>query len=68
MEIHHSRANGGSSRRDFLKRTGATIAGIPLVARSAMAGSVSRKKVRIGVVGGGFGRSFQWHEHPEFVV
>jgi len=26
------------------------------------------KKVRMGVVGGGFGGSFQWHEHPDCVV
>jgi predicted dehydrogenase len=26
------------------------------------------EKVRIGVVGGGFGCSFQWHEHPGCVV
>lgn len=27
-----------------------------------------RNKVRIGVVGGGFGTSFYWHEHPDCVV
>ncbi|MDH7571211.1 MAG: Gfo/Idh/MocA family oxidoreductase, partial [Armatimonadota bacterium] len=26
------------------------------------------RKIRIGVVGGGFGTSFQWHEHPQCVV
>jgi predicted dehydrogenase len=26
------------------------------------------KKVRMGVVGGGFGTGFQWHEHPDCVV
>jgi predicted dehydrogenase len=26
------------------------------------------KKVRIGVVGGGFGTSFYWHQHPDCVV
>lgn len=26
------------------------------------------KKARIGVVGGGFGKSFYWHEHPDCVV
>ena len=29
---------------------------------------ISNKRVRIGVVGGGFGRSFQWHEHPNCIV
>ena len=28
----------------------------------------SDRKVRIGVVGGGFGRSFYWHEHPGCTV
>lgn len=26
------------------------------------------RKIRLGVVGGGFGASFQWHEHPNCVV
>ena len=26
------------------------------------------KKVRIGIVGGRFGASFQWHEHPDCIV
>lgn len=29
---------------------------------------VSDRKIRIGVVGGRFGCSFQWHEHPNCVV
>lgn len=28
----------------------------------------SDKKIRVGVVGGGFGRAFQWHEHPNCIV
>lgn len=28
----------------------------------------SERKLRIGVVGGGFGLSFHWHEHPNCVV
>lgn len=28
----------------------------------------ARNKVRIGVVGGGFGCSFYWHEHPDCIV
>jgi len=28
----------------------------------------SERKIRIGVVGGGFGRDFQWHEDPNCVV
>lgn len=29
---------------------------------------MSHNKIRIGVVGGGFGTSFYWHEHPDCVV
>ena len=28
----------------------------------------SRKRIRMGVVGGGFGATFHWHEHPNCVV
>ena len=28
----------------------------------------SDKKIRLGIVGGGFGASFQWHEHPNCIV
>jgi len=28
----------------------------------------SDRKVRIGIVGGGFGRAFHWHEHPNCIV
>lgn len=29
---------------------------------------VSDKKIRIGIVGGGFGASFFWHQHPNCIV
>jgi len=59
------------SRRDFLKETGAAIAGLTLMPNTlyARGGELSTdKKIRIGVVGGNFGCSFQWHEHPNCVV
>ncbi len=28
----------------------------------------SDRKIRMGIVGGGFGLSFQWHEHPNCIV
>jgi predicted dehydrogenase len=55
------------SRRDFLKRSGAVIAGMTLASRFGLASGAPRK-VRIGVVGGNFGLQFQWHEHPDCVV
>ncbi|MFQ6034353.1 MAG: Gfo/Idh/MocA family protein [Sedimentisphaerales bacterium] len=70
------------SRRDFLEKAGAgmLLAGTsaamaaPLLAADATPepGTYkpldSAKKVRVGVVGGGFGASFQWHLHPNCIV
>jgi len=56
------------SRRAFLKKTGCAVAGAMALPQGAIAVSTAPKKVRIGVVGGGFGTSFQWHEHPDCVV
>jgi len=59
------------SRRDFLK-TGATVAGLALASNLVLAKEAdmetSGRKIRIGVVGGGFGCSFYWHKHPNCVV
>ena len=61
------------SRRSFLELAGPAAAS--LVAAGAALSSVGRaypaesgKKIRMGVVGGGFGASFHWHEHPNCVV
>jgi predicted dehydrogenase len=65
------------SRRNFLKRAGSAAAGTVLFSppfllsqesRGAIAVNTNPKKIRMGVVGGGFGTSFQWHEHPDCVV
>ena len=55
------------SRRQFLK-SGAVVAGAALPLYSTLAVNAAPKKIRMGVVGGGFGTSFQWHEHPDCVV
>ncbi|UCH35041.1 MAG: Gfo/Idh/MocA family oxidoreductase [Armatimonadota bacterium] len=70
--VTQHRPNAGCSRREFLRRSGAALAGAAL-AHSAIAGeqTVAKEysnKIRIGVVGGGFGASFYWHEHPNCVV
>jgi len=59
----------GITRRQALTKAGAAAAGLAL-ARNAPARKATRKggKVRIGVVGGGFGQAFPWHEHPDCVV
>lgn len=56
------------SRRDFLW-TGAVAAGAMALPRASWAASFSYdKKLRIGIVGGRFGASFQFHEHPGCIV
>ena len=56
------------SRRDFVKAGSAALVGLALSPRPAFAADTSPRKVRIGVVGGGFGTDFQWHEHPYCIV
>ncbi len=66
-------------RRSFLEKmgVGAIAAGAAgALARVAIAADApkpewqqtSDRKIRIGVVGGGFGAAFQWHNHPNCVV
>ncbi len=59
-------------RRDFLRTSAVVTAGVAL-APAAILGhgqstDRSQRKIRIGVVGGGFGCSFQWHNHPNCIV
>jgi len=62
--------NGTVSRRELLKSAGAAaaVAGLGLAAAPAPAKLKSDRKIRIGVVGGGFGTSFQWHLDPNCIV
>ena len=63
-----------TSRRSFLKES--VTASLATYGMSSPALSAelpdkpfqSDRKIRIGVVGGGFGCSFQWHEHPNCTV
>jgi predicted dehydrogenase len=59
------------SRRRFLEFSGATAllttGGILTQAGRAWPAE-STRKIRMGVVGGGFGAGFWWHEHPHCVV
>lgn len=48
------------TRRSFL--------GAAASAGAAWAGQAGGKRLRIGIVGGGFGSSFQWHLHPNCSV
>jgi len=53
------------NRREFLSAV--TAAGVAAQAKAASQAD-SGKKIRMAVVGGGFGSSFHWHEHPRCVV
>ncbi len=66
-------------RRVFLEKMGAgTLGAVSAagIAERVLAASEEKKewkqtsdrKVRIGVVGGGFGAGFQWHQHPNCIV
>jgi predicted dehydrogenase len=59
------------SRRSFLELSGSTalaasVGMLTHVGRAYPAGT--DKTIRMGVVGGGFGATFHWHEHPNCVV
>ena len=54
------------SRRAFLASS--TVGATAALAQSRPAAPQSNRKIRMGVVGGGFGARFPWHEHPNAVV
>lgn len=58
------------SRREVLLAAGASLASGALEARPVgrPAPLGSSKKVRLGIVGGGFGSQFHFHEHPNCIV
>ncbi len=71
---HNTARLGGRntvSRRAFL--AGSTAAAAGMLGASAAtpafgAEPTTDRRIRIGVVGGGFGSCFPWHEHPDAVV
>lgn len=61
----------GLTRRRFLQAGGAAVLGMafaPGIVTAQTGGGTAVKKVRIGIVGGRFGATFQWHEHPDCIV
>jgi predicted dehydrogenase len=56
------------SRRTFLYQSGVAVAGLATAAQASVYAPRSSRKLRIGIVGGAFGTSFQFHEHPDCVV
>ena len=67
MEAEKSRPKKNISRRSFIKKSSAVIASTAFMSQIAYPQSNPRK-IRIGVVGGGFGLGFQWHYHPDCIV
>lgn len=68
QEPHHDLA---MSRRSFLELSGtaALLATGGLLAQAGRAWPAETgRTIRMGVVGGGFGATFHWHEHPNCVV
>ncbi len=59
------------SRRLFLKAAGGgvTLAGAALTFSAGLhASEQPKQKLRVGIVGGRFGATFQFHEHPDCIV
>jgi len=57
------------SRRDFIGKAGLGKAGVAVVPGYILSDQKSfDRKIRIGIVGGRFGTSFQFHEHPGCIV
>ena len=52
----------------FLKKGSVAALGMSLAAGQSMAMILPAKKLRVGIVGGRFGCSFQFHEHPDCIV
>jgi predicted dehydrogenase len=57
-----------SSRRDFVKKGSIAALGLSLSVNNTFGFTANLKKLRIGIVGGRFGLSFQFHEHPDCIV
>ena len=55
------------SRRSFIAQNVA-LAGTALAGSAFTIADHTSKKIRIGIVGGRFGSTFQWHEHPDCIV
>jgi predicted dehydrogenase len=56
------------ARREFLKTGALFVAASAIATPRLVAADTAPKRIRMGVVGGGFGCDFQWHEHPDCMV
>ena len=73
-DVNDAGSRPDCSRREFLGRGAGALAGAAVGAQTgvdpqpAYAANTAPRKVRVAVVGGGFGRSFYFHEHPDCIV
>ena len=57
------------NRRSFVNSTALGVSAMALSPGFAFAGEpVSSRKVRVGIIGGGFGAGFNFHQHPNCIV
>jgi len=56
------------SRRQFLETSTASFSAVCLASSSPIVSRSHRRTVRLAVVGGGFGATHHWHEHPQCTV
>jgi hypothetical protein len=68
MKLIKERTQQNDSRCDFLKMGSMAALGIALPSNQSFAMSTYAKKLRVGIVGGRFGCSFQFHEYPNCSV
>lgn len=59
---------GNTNRRNFIKTSSIAALGLGIAGNPFRAVNSAPKKLRIGIVGGRFGCSFQFHEHPDCIV
>jgi predicted dehydrogenase len=63
--------NSGLNRRKFIITSSTALAGAAVTKNLFASGDNQKnvyRKIRIGVVGGGFGAAFNWHKHPDCIV
>lgn len=58
-----------TNRRNFIGKVGMGVAALTIAPRFTLASEqVSTRKIRVGIIGGGFGAAFNFHEHPACIV
>ena len=55
-----------TTRRAFIRHSLGALGALGLAAQTPF--TTEPRKVRVGIVGGRFGATFQFHEHPDCIV